>query len=323
MNRRHFLSVIGAWGLPMWLGACDRDYAPLRIASYVWPGYEFMFLAQREGWLAGENIDLVETGSATESIKLLETGRVDGAALTLDEMMGARVRGLPLTAVLIFDISLGVDVLLAKPGIENMQQLNGKRIAYEPSAVGALMLHKALSATGLELEQVETVLVTFDQHEAVWRAGKVDAIVTFEPVASRLESEDAHRLFDSSQIPDTIFDVLAVTPDAIQHKAKALRHLVAAHFKGIHHLKKNPIDTAYRMAERFHLPAKEVLVAYSGLELPSGYRNLKLLGGANPPLSEKAKALSEFLIQTGILPQKLNDFSGLANADFIPREVIE
>ncbi len=322
MNRRHFLSVIGAVGLPVWLGACERDYAPLRIASYVWPGYEFMFLAQREGWLVDRNIDLIETGSATESIKLLETGRVDGAALTLDEMLGARVRGLPLTAVLIFDISLGVDVLLAKPGIDNMQQLNGKRIAYEPSAVGALMLHKALSAAGLELEQVETVLVTFDQHEAVWRAGKVDAIVTFEPVARRLESEGAQRLFDSSQIPDTIFDVLAVTPAAIQGKSKALRHLISGHFRGLRNFQKNPNDTAYRMAERFHLPAKEVLAAYSGLELPSIYRNLKLLRGANPPLSDKARELSEFLFQTGIMPDKLNDFSGLSNADFIPPEVI-
>jgi len=320
LSRRRFLTSIGALGLPMLLGSCGHTDSPLRIASYVWPGYEFMFLAQREGWLDDQPISLVETGSATQSIELLEAGRVDGAALTLDEVLGARAHGLSLTAVLIFDISLGADVLLTKPGIEKLEQLKDKRIAYEPSAVGALMLYKALEAAGLKPEDVKTIPVTFDQHDNVWETGELDAVITFEPVSRHLEAEGAFRLFDSTEIPDTIVDVLAVTPEAMEAKPDALRHLIAGHFKGIRNFRKNPNDTAYRMAESFKLPAKDVLSAYAGLELPNINRNRKLLQGDNAPLVHIAKELGAFLFQVGLMQNPSSDFSGLASAEFLPRE---
>ena len=319
-SRRIFLISLGALGLPIMQGACTHSGTPLRIASYVWPGYEFMFLAQREGWINQLEAVLVETGSATESIQLLTAGQVDGAALTLDEVLGARARGLSLVVILVFDISLGADVLLSRPGIENMVQLKDKRIGYEPSAVGALMLHKALAIAGLRPDQVVSIPVTFDRHYEAWEAGEVDALITFEPVSSHLQEKGALRLFDSSQIPDIIFDVLAVTPEAMRRKPEALRHLIAAHFRGLRNFRKNPNDTAYRMAERFRLPAKEVLTAYAGLELPNIYRNRKLLRAEDSPLVETARELSEFLLHTGILPNRLTDWSDLTSPAFLPLE---
>jgi NitT/TauT family transport system substrate-binding protein len=322
MQRRTFLASLGALGLPVLAGGCGHPASPLRVASHVWPGYEFMFLARREGWISGQDTVLVETGSATESTQLLATDKADAAALTLDEMLGARARGLPLMAVLIFDISLGADVLLARPGIESLAQLKGRRIGHEPSAVGALMLHKALEAAALRIDEVQVVDVTFDQHEKAWRAGQVDALITFEPLASLLHREGAPRLFDSSRIPDTIFDVLAVMPAAAERNPDALRRLIAAHFQGQRNFRKNPNDAAYRMAERMHLPAKEVLAAFGGLELPDVYRNRKLLRGENAPLVNVARELAAFLSGAGIMQRPLTDFSQLASTEYLPTEDI-
>ena len=323
LSRRRFIASIGALGMPLLFGACNRSESPLRIARHLWPGYEFMFLAQREGWFAKQHIVLVETDSATKSIELLASGQIDGAALTLDEVLGARARGLPLTAVLIFDISLGADVLLGRPGIETMAQLKDKRIAYEPSAVGALMLYKALEKAGLRPNDVKTIPVTFDRHWQVWHGREIDALITFEPVSSQLEGEGASRLFDSADIPDTIFDVLALTPEALEYKSDALRHLIAGHFQGIRNFRKNPKDTAYRLADRFKLPAKTVISAYAGLELPGIIRNRKLLQGDNAPLVQTAKELSVFLYHVGIMHKPLHDYSSLASAEFLPREDIK
>lgn len=317
LSRRKFLTALGALGLPIGLCTCDQGAAPLRIATHVWPGYEFMFLAQREGLISGEDCELIETGSATESLARLAAGEVDGAALTLDEMLGARAGGLPLVAVLIFDISLGADVLLSKPAIESLPALKGMRIGYEPSAVGALMLHKALDAAGLGIGEVQPVQLTFDRHADAWAADTVDALISFEPVVRHLESGGARRLFDSSRIPDTIFDVLAVMPQALERKSDALKRLIAAHFQVLRDFRKNPNDIAYRMAERFRLPAKEVIAAYGGLELPNIYRNRKLLRG---PLADTAEALSRFLLQNGIMKDAPTDFSGLTDAGLLPRE---
>jgi NitT/TauT family transport system substrate-binding protein len=317
-GRRAVLAALAALAGASLLPACERA-PPLRIASYVWPGYEFMFLAQREGWIAARDTALVETGSASESIRILAEGQADGAALTLDELLRARAQGLPLTAVLVFDISLGADVLLARPELVDLAGLKGRRIGYEPSGVGALMLHKALAAAGLSRAEVRTVPVTFDHHLQAWRAREVDALITFEPAASHLLAEGARLLFDSSRIPDTIFDVLAVLPGVLEHQRAALSGLVAAHFRGQANFRKNPNDTAYRMADRFKLTAKEVIAAYRGLELPNEAHNRRLLDGQAPILVKAAGELAGELVRAG-LEKTPPSLAGLVDAGFIPRE---
>ncbi len=319
-KRRLFLTALGALGLSALISGCWRATPPLRIASNPWVGYEFMFLARHEGWISPQDAVLVEAGSATGALDLLASGKADGAALTLDEMLRAREQGLPLMAVLVFDISMGADVLLVKQGVETLAQLKGKRIGFEQSAVGALMLHKALEAAGLQAGDVQVVPATVDRHIEVWRSGKVDALITFEPISSRLLAEDARRLFDSSRIPDTIFDVLAVTPTVAKHYHEALHQLVAAHFRGLTAFHKNPYDTAYRMAERFKLSPKEVIAAYKGLEMPNASRNHKFLHGENSVIVNAARELGVIMAQAGLLKNSRIDLSHLVSSDFIPRE---
>lgn len=319
MKRRNFLSTMGVLGLSALAPGCKREPHALRIASHVWAGYEFMFLARREGWTSPQDSTLVETGSSTESVQLLATGKVDGAALTLDELLRARERGLPLTAVLVFDVSMGADVLLARPGITALAQLKGKRVGYERSAVGALMLYKALEMAALQASDVKTVELTYDQQPKAWRNGEIDALITFEPLSSHLRGAGANSLFDSSQIPDTIFDVLAVMPSALEIHQDALRRLVAGHFRGLTSFRKNPYDTAYRMAERFQLPPKEVIGAFKGLELPNERRNLRLLLGEGAIIPIAARELAQILARAGILKTGRSDFSNLVSAAFIPR----
>ena len=321
MNRRAFLRAVSVSGFAaLTMPGCERANSALRIASHHWPGYEFLFLAQREGWISTQDALLVETGSATESIELIASHRADGAALTLDELLRAREQGLALTAVLVFDISVGADVLLAKPGIETLLQLKGKRIGFEASALGALMLHKALEAAGLQLAEVKTVSVTLDRHLEAWHAGNIDALITFEPISSQLQAEDARRLFDSSMIPDTIFDVLVVSPAALERHRDALRRLIAAHFQGLANFRKNPYDSAYRMAESFKLKPKEVIGTFKGLELPNESRNRKLLRGEDAIVVKTASELGRIMRQAHILKSSQTSLSGLASADFIPRD---
>jgi NitT/TauT family transport system substrate-binding protein len=323
ITRRSFLTGLGTLGCAALLPGCGRATAPLRIATNPWVGYEFMFLAQREGWISAQDTVLVEAGSATVSLDLLAAGKADGAALTLDEMLRGRERGLPLMAVLVFDVSLGADVLLARPDIKTLAQLRGNRIGYEPSGVGALMLHKALAAAGLRPDEVKTLPVTVDRHLQTWRSGEIDALITFEPVASHAQAEGARRLFDSSHIPNTIFDELAVTPAAAKRHPDALRQLVTAHFRGQAHFRKNPEDTAYRMAESFKLAPKEVIGAFKGLELPNAARNRKLLQGTDGIILNAAKELTTVLAQAGSLKRADMTLSNLVSTDFLPREELK
>jgi len=288
----------------------------LTIASHVWPGYELMFLARSEGWLPDGSIRLLETTSATRSMLALREGRAHGAALTLDEVLLMRAEGIPLTVVLVFDISAGADVVLSRPAIHELQNLRGRSIGAETTALGALMLTRLLDKAGLLRSDVNIVSIASDDHLQAWRSGKLDALITYEPIASRLLNEGAHRLLDSRHFPESIFDVLAVRPDIAQRQSATLRNLIAGHFKGARQLRQNPQDTAYRLAGRLNLAGDQALQAFRGLHLPGLPQNRALLA-ANGRLHQVGAELSGIMHGAGQLSRP-DTLDGLFTDHYLP-----
>jgi NitT/TauT family transport system substrate-binding protein len=281
-----------------------------------------MFLASREGWLDARQVRLHETNAATESLQALADGKVDAAALTLDETFKARQDGQMLTVVMIFDISAGADMLLARPGIATLAELKGQRVGFEQSSVGELLLAEILRAGSLSRDDLKLVPLSVDKHLAAWRQNELDAVVTYEPVASDLLEQGAHRLFDSRQIPNTIVDVLAIRNDRLELNAAAIRHLLQSHFKALDHLRRNPQDAAYRMASHLKLPALDVLPAFKGLVLPDAANNYRLLAGAKPELLATARKLSAVMVRSGLLKQD-DSLDALIRADFLPTDFLD
>ncbi|MFP4208369.1 MAG: ABC transporter substrate-binding protein [Wenzhouxiangella sp.] len=298
------------------LASCARD-EPVRIASHVWVGYEPMFLARTLGWLDDERVSLLETVSASESMAALAEGRVDGAALTLDEVLQLRADGLDLVVILVFNVSVGADMILARPPIAALQDLAGRRVGFEHGAVGELMIVEALRQAGLGRADIEPVDLSVDQHLAAYRDGRVDALVTYEPSASLIQDQGAVRIFDSSEIPEYIVDVLAVRRDRLNQQRAALTHLVEQHLRALTHFQRNVQDASYRMAPRLGLPATEVALAYRGLVLPDLDANHRLLHGDEPDLRKAAAALVEFKVEQGLL-SKTNDLEQLFSGRFLP-----
>ena len=322
LDRRRFLALLGvalAWGL---LPGCeDQPPSPLRLAAHTWPGYESLFLAHQMEWLDARLVQLTETTSATDSLRALEQGTVDAAALTLDEVLRARSRGIALSIVLVFDISAGADALLAHPDIPSLKDLAGKRVGVEDGALGALMLSEVLQKAGLSLDQVRQVSLTPEHQLDAWKRGEIDAVVTYEPVATQLQELGAKRLFDSREIPDEIVDVLAVRTSILEARGgkRSVRHLIAAHFQALNHLHTSPDDFSYRTAAHLKLPADEVLDAYTGLLLPDVARNHRLLSGSQPVLLGGARKLSSKLFRDKLIPAE-DTLDALLRTEFLPEE---
>lgn len=312
-----FVCVTLAALLSVWAWRADK---PIAIATRIWPGYDLMYLARSEGWLAAEQVRLVEMSSGQESLKALAEGKVDGAAMTLDEVLQARASGLPLSVVMLFDISAGADMLVARPGIKSLAGLKGQRIGFEPGSVGEMMLVESLRAANLTKEDVTLVTLPITQQREAWAREQVDAVVTFEPVATQLLAQGALNLFDSRQIPNTIVDVLAMRSDRLDRShAGAIRHLLTAHFRALEHLKRNPQDAAYRMAPHLGLPPEHFLSAFKGLMLPDAAHNYRLLAGNSPELLLRARKLSAIMVKSGLLKQD-DPFTNLIRADFLPTD---
>jgi NitT/TauT family transport system substrate-binding protein len=315
LQRRAFLAGMAALLLLPGLPGC-RSKAPLTIAAHIWPGYELLFLARREGWLPS-GIALLETAAATDSLQALEKGTAHAAALTLDEVLLARSKGIPLTVVLVFDVSAGADMVMVRPGINSPAGLANRRIGVEDTALGAYVLHLVLQQAGLARSQVTTVSITPDKQVAAWQQGAFDAAITYHPTANHLEKAGMVPLIDSRKMPGAILDVLAIRTDLLPRFRPQLCQAVAAHFKALHHLKSNPQDAAHRMAARLKTSADEVLAGFRGLNLPSVTENRRYLAGDNPLLRETARTLLQVMQSTQLL-KSTDSLKDLADPACLP-----
>lgn len=323
-SRRQLLLGASALACAPVLPGCDWLIdQPISIASHVWVGYEPLFLARDKGWLDPKQVLLQQTLSAQASIKALFEGKVQGAALTLDEMLVARAAGLPLTLVFIFDISAGSDMLLAKPGLKTLRDLKGLRIGFETSSVGQLMLAQVLQEAQLSQDDVKLLPLSIDQQAQAWHHRQIDALITFEPLGSQLLAQGAVRLFDSRQIPNTIIDVMAMRSDVLDFgHASAVSHLVQSHFQALDHLKRNPQDAAYRMTRHLNLPVADVLQAFKGLVLPDAAYNYRLLSGNAPLLQSSARKLSKVMVEGRLLPRE-DALVDLIRTGFLPADALD
>ena len=289
---------------------------PLMFGSHVWPGYEFLFLADRQGWLKEHGVRLLETRSATESLEALAQGRIHAATLTLDEVMQGRSLGIPLSVVLLFDISAGADAVLAKSRLESLGALRGLRIGVETSAVGSLVLQKTLAMAGLKRADVKVVPVTVNEHISTWAADEVDVLITYEPTASKLESAGAIRILDSRHFPDTIFDTLAVNGDTIADHGEQIRSLIRSHFQGLRSWQQNPIEHAIGMAAHLGVEPDRVATLYRGLELPDVEFNRHLLTPPAQELHQAVTAIRDAALDTTKEPEALS--APLFTPDYLP-----
>lgn len=317
MDRRDFL----LFGLAAGLGGCTRTSPPLTVAYYPWGGYAPLQLVHSLGWLGPTHFQALDTGSATGSVAALRNGQAQAAALTLDELLQARAQGLPLQLVALLDLSVGADVVLGRPELQNLIDLKGRRLGLETGAVGQLMAVHALRSVGLSAADVQLVPLPYDQHLAAWQAGQVDALVTFEPAASRLLRLGARRLFDSRQLPNDLLiaDVLAVHRDALPQQSLHLSELLRALFRAQHHFHSMTLDAQYRLAPWLGLPPDQVLTAFKGVRLTKWAENRQQLFGQPAPLAQAADRLNRFMASQGLLPRPA-PLEGLIANEFLPLE---
>ncbi len=284
------------------LPAClDPPQPALRIGTNVWPGYEPLYLARELGLLDAREARLVEYPSATEVLRGFRNRSIDVAALTFDEVMLLAQDGVECSVVLVMDFSEGGDVILGQPGITELEQLRGRRIGIEGTALGAFFLDRALQEYGIAPDEISVVDLQAHEHAHAFQRNEVDAVVTFEPVRSELLAAGAELLFDSSRIPGEIVDVLVVHDDVLEERAGAIRQVLSNWFLALERMDADPEEAARLIAPRLQLSPEAVDAAFDGLRLPDLEENRMMLCGEHPELRENGLRLADFMLSRQLL----------------------
>jgi NitT/TauT family transport system substrate-binding protein len=264
---RNFPLLLAVAALPFNFG-CSPEKPALRVGINVWPGFEFLYLAQEKGFYREEGLEvrLVEFNSLSDARRAYERGQINVLTSTVIEVLQARDNSSRSPQIVqVVDYSNGADVILARPGLTNGASLRGARIGLELASLGVYVLARGLERSGLSLADVKMVPVNQLSMEDGYRKGELDAVVTYPPVSTKLlRDAKATTVFSSAEIPGEVIDVIAVEAEVNTQRPGEVAKLLRAYHRAIAFTQQNPADAYRIMAAREGLTPEEFRAALTG-----------------------------------------------------------
>jgi NitT/TauT family transport system substrate-binding protein len=319
LTRRSFLySGLAAGSLLTTLTSCTpKPTTPLRVGMIDWTGYEPFHLAQSLGFYDNSAIELVGFTDMAELLRAYREQRITCSTSTIGEILQLAGAIPDQRIILVIDQSAGADAIVAKPRITQLADLKGQRIGTDMTPLSSQMLVSALQKAGLTLNDVK--LVNFgmaDQLEA-YRTDRIDAVITFDPFRTELLRVGAKTLFDSTQIPNQVVDVMLTSQANLTEHGPALKILTAGFFKALDYLQQNPADAIARMAARQKITPDEFAATLKQIKLTDRSTNQMMLDPAQTPLIKVTDQLNQFMVTQKLLPQPV-DFKSLLTTAALP-----
>jgi NitT/TauT family transport system substrate-binding protein len=262
-----FLIVLSLFTL-----SCSKSPLPeLRIGINAWPGYEYLTLANQLGYYADQGlaVKLIPFQTLADGRRAFEKGHIDIMAGTLMEFYTAReISGINPVVFLVADFSNGGDMLLAHKNIPDVASLKGKKIGLEAGSVDVLTAADALASANLSFNDVILVPLPQPNNIKALLAGNIDAAQTYPPFATKaLANPNIIRLFDTSQTPGNIIDLIFARGSILDERKQDLAKVANAFERAIQYQNNHYEDAIARMAKREGLTPEEFIDAQSGLQV--------------------------------------------------------
>jgi len=255
------------------LGASASLHAePLKIGYSDWPGWVAWEVGIDKGWFKEAGVDVQFIWfEYVPSMEAFASGKVEAVAMTNGDALVTGATGAPSKAIIINDYSNGNDMIVAKPGIESVKDLKGKKIGVEIGFVGHLLVLKALEANGMTEADVTLVNVPTHETAKAFASGDVDAIAAWQPNSGQaLKSIPGSKaIYTSANVPGLIYDVLAVNPASLSAREDDWKKVAKVWYKIVDYLNDpaTKADAIKIMSSRVSLPPEEYAAFVDGTKI--------------------------------------------------------
>ena len=163
-------------------------------------------------------IDVVQINDYIESINQYTAGQFDGCTMTnMDALTIPAAGGVDSTALIIGDFSNGNDGIVLKGSDKNLADIKGQRVNLVELSVSHYLLARALDSVEMSERDVTVVNTSDADLVGVFNASDVTSTVTWNPLLSEITAiPDTTKVFDSSDIPGEIIDLLVVNTETLE-----------------------------------------------------------------------------------------------------------
>lgn len=168
------------------------------------------------------DIEITLVNDYIESINLYTVGEFDACTMTnMDALTIPAVGGIDSTAMILGDFSNGNDGIVIKNGA-SVKDLKGRNVKLVELSVSHYLLSRALEMNGLSERDLKVINTSDADIASVFMTEKNAAVVTWNPPLQVIQNmKGANMVFDSSQLPEEIMDVLIVKTNTDERFKKA------------------------------------------------------------------------------------------------------
>lgn len=171
----------------------------------------------------GIDVEVVLVNDYIESINLYTAGEFQGVTATnMDALTIPAVGGIDSSAIIIGDYSNGNDAIVAQ-GANAIADLKGKEIKLVELSVSHYLLARALETVDLSEQDVTVVNTSDADIGGLFVSNDSTNVVTWNPIVNEIKNKKGAKiLFDSSETPGEILDLMVVRTNADEKLKKAL-----------------------------------------------------------------------------------------------------
>jgi len=210
----------------------------------------------------GITVDIVQINDYVESINQYTAGEFDGCSMTnMDALSIPSAGGVDTTALIIGDFSNGNDGIVLKE-MDNLPDIKGQNVNLVELSVSHYLLARALDSVDLKESDITVVNTSDADMVAACSTADVTAVVTWNPLLSEIDAmPGANKVFDSSEIPGEIIDIMMVNTETLKDNPDFGKALAGAWYEMMGIMSKDDGDS---------VAARSAMAEASGTDL-AGY----------------------------------------------------
>jgi NitT/TauT family transport system substrate-binding protein len=246
------LGLIAAMAVSTLGLATGAEAGEVRVGHSTWVGNGPLYIAESKGYFAEQNVKFndINIGDLKLRFAAAAAGQVDIILTTIDAMVLYLKEGDVYVLIAGADTSAGGDGIVASKDIKSVQDLKGKKVAFNEGSTSQFLLDVLLSEN--KMSEGELVPVNMDPGDAgaALIAGQVDAAVTWEPWLTKAkQSGTAHILFDTTNRQDFITDFIIVRKQFLAEHPEDVAGFLKAWYKAVEFYKAHPDEAVSVMAQ--------------------------------------------------------------------------
>jgi NitT/TauT family transport system substrate-binding protein len=291
----------------------------IKMGIEPWLGYGLWHIAAKQGLFKANGLESVEIVNFTTDAEInaaLAAGQLQCGNIATHTAMAFAAAGLPIKIVALLDVSLTADAIITDGSVNAVQELKGKKVAYEEGTTSDILLNYALSQNSMRIEDIEKVPMPAADAGTALIAGQVPVAVTYEPYISlaKAQSDKVTLVYSAGENPGLISDVFIVRDEFMAEKPGQIAALLKTWEAALSAYNADTTEGRKIIAEAVGAKPEELATAFDGVKYYSLAENKAQFSGDF--LNKVVPEVEAAATKAGLLTKDV-DISKLMDSRFI------